>query len=180
MTIGIALAIYMVFIDMLDLQVNNDALTGLNNRRRADYYLTDCVNEADKKPFCIYMIDVDRFKQINDQYGHGEGDKALCIVASALKKTAEKYKGFAARTGGDEFVLSIFYENGTVIEDISGTVNQYIDDKCKEENVPYSLNVSVGYKLVMDKSEQISEILKNADKMLYQNKREHHRISESK
>jgi len=180
MTIGVALAIYLEFIDMLDMQVNNDALTGSNNRRRAEYYLTDCIEDAEKNPFCIYMIDVDHFKQINDTYGHGEGDRALCIVASALKSTAEKYKGFAARVGGDEFVLSIFYRDGVVIEDISGTVNQFIDDKCKEENTPYRLQVSAGYHLCMDKSKQISELLKSADQMLYQNKFEHHKINEKK
>jgi diguanylate cyclase (GGDEF)-like protein len=175
MTMGVALAIYLEFINMQDMQVNNDALTGLNNRRRAEYYLTDCMEEAEKNPFCIYMIDVDHFKLINDQYGHGEGDRALCIVASALKSTAEEYKGFAARVGGDEFILSIFYHDGVVIEGVSSTVNHYIDQKCKEENVPYQLKVSVGYKLCMDRSMQINEIMKNADSMLYQNKKEHHK-----
>jgi len=180
MTIGVAFAIYLEFIDMLDMQVNNDSLTGLNNRRRAEYYLTDCIEDAVKNPFCIYMIDVDHFKKINDTYGHGEGDHALCIVAKALKRTAEKYKGFAARVGGDEFLLSIFYRDGVIIEDVSGTINQFIEEQCNEEKTPYSLNVSAGYHLCMDKLKQVSELLKTADQMLYQNKFEHHKMSEKK
>lgn len=49
------------------------------------------------------MIDVDRFKNINDKYGHVEGDLALKIVANALKITSEQLGGFIARYGGDEF-----------------------------------------------------------------------------
>ena len=88
MTIGVALAIYLEFIDMLDMQVNNDALTGLNNRRRAEYYLTDCIEDAEKNPFCIYMIDVDHFKQINDTYGHDGARPYLSLKNLANLKTA--------------------------------------------------------------------------------------------
>ena len=63
------------------------------------------------------MIDVDKFKTINDTYGYIEGDFALKVVAESLKKTAAQYGAFAARYGGDEFCI-ILPESGAEPEEI--------------------------------------------------------------
>lgn len=118
---GLSIAVYYVYLNMLDSQVYNDSLTGLNNRRRARYYLLDSLELADTKPFVVFMIDVDYFKTINDKYGHSEGDRALCVVADSLKDTADQYDGFAARMGGDEFLLSMNYTPGVVPEHMTLT-----------------------------------------------------------
>ena len=87
MCLGLVVAIYFVYVDILNLQIYNDALTGLNNRRRAEIFLTDCITSTtEERPFYVFMIDVDYFKEVNDKYGHVEGDRALRIVGEALKK----------------------------------------------------------------------------------------------
>jgi hypothetical protein len=63
MMLGLTIGIYYVYIDILDMQVFNDSLTGLNNRRRAEYYLLDCLDNAETRPFCVFMIDVDYSKR---------------------------------------------------------------------------------------------------------------------
>lgn len=80
-----------------------DALTGLPNRRAFDLRLA--LLAASHKPFALGMIDLDRFKPVNDHYGHAVGDKALIIVAHRLRSLGEN--AFIARLGGDEFALLI-------------------------------------------------------------------------
>lgn len=84
-----------------------DALTGLANRRALETALTamlDALNDGHGQPLCIALIDVDRFKQINDRYSHHAGDEALKAVAQAFRKNVRE-GDFCARLGGDEFVL---------------------------------------------------------------------------
>lgn len=81
-----------------------DPLTGIANRRHLDSELAyQCLHAAESgDPLCIGMIDVDRFKQFNDRYGHVAGDAALRRIASALQSIA-RHSDFVARYGGEEF-----------------------------------------------------------------------------
>ena len=171
---GLSIAVYYVYLNMLDSQVYNDSLTGLNNRRRARYYLLDSLELADTKPFVVFMIDVDYFKTINDKYGHSEGDRALCVVADSLKDTADQYDGFAARMGGDEFLLSMNYTPGVIPEHIADTIQRHMMNHIREKNLPYELKVSVGYMVCSSKKTLITDLLAKADEMQYKSKREHH------
>lgn len=87
-------------------KVLEDALTGIPNRRHLDTELAHiCARaEASGEPLCIGMIDVDRFKQFNDRYGHVEGDAALRQVASTLRAVAGP-SNLVARYGGEEFTF---------------------------------------------------------------------------
>ena len=89
-----------IFINIQESGINSDKLTIMNNRRKADDYLADRMKiVTPQRPMYLYMFDVNSFKQINDKYGHAEGDEALVMTASAIKKTVGKYTGFAARYG---------------------------------------------------------------------------------
>lgn len=81
-----------------------DPLTGIANRRHLDSELAfQCVHANETgEPLCIGMVDVDRFKQFNDRYGHLEGDAALRRIAGALQSVARQ-SDFVARYGGEEF-----------------------------------------------------------------------------
>ncbi|HEX6764909.1 MAG TPA: diguanylate cyclase [Polyangiaceae bacterium] len=82
-----------------------DPLTGVPNRRDLERRLREELDRADRanEPLGCLMIDVDRFKLINDQFGHGAGDAILAEVASALQASLRSFD-FVARYGGDEFV----------------------------------------------------------------------------
>lgn len=83
-----------------------DPLTGIANRRHLDSELSRLCARAGEsgQPLCLGMVDVDRFKQFNDRYGHPEGDAALRKVAAALQSVARKVD-FVARYGGEEFTF---------------------------------------------------------------------------
>ncbi|NQZ54411.1 MAG: CHASE domain-containing protein [Piscirickettsiaceae bacterium] len=86
-----------------------DGLTNIANRRHFDTYLDQEWRRAlrDKKPLSLIMIDVDFFKQFNDQYGHLTGDSCLKEIATALKETVHRASDLVARFGGEEFVIIV-------------------------------------------------------------------------
>jgi diguanylate cyclase (GGDEF)-like protein len=83
----------------------HDALTGLPNRRHLHKALEDFLAKSDvTKPLAVVAVDLDRFKPVNDLYGHAVGDELLVKIADLLREET-KVDGFAARLGGDEFIL---------------------------------------------------------------------------
>ncbi len=89
-------------------QALTDGLTGIYNRRWLDQMLPRLLqrSEQDDLPFCVLMIDVDHFKEFNDNYGHAVGDNALCIVAETLVKNVRPID-LVVRYGGEEFCVLI-------------------------------------------------------------------------
>jgi diguanylate cyclase (GGDEF)-like protein len=84
-----------------------DQLTGIPNRRNFDNRLRAEWGRAvrENSPICLLMMDVDRFKNYNDTYGHRQGDKALCLVANVLTQSIKRTSDFIARWGGEEFTI---------------------------------------------------------------------------
>jgi len=83
-----------------------DALTGISNRKHFDNSIDEIIEEAaaSREPLCLMMLDIDHFKQFNDSYGHQTGDEVLRLVARCLTDSI-KGRDFAARFGGEEFVI---------------------------------------------------------------------------
>jgi diguanylate cyclase (GGDEF)-like protein len=86
---------------------NHDQLTGLNNRRSfeqsVNFYTSVCRHVH--QTVCIVMMDVDFFKNYNDLYGHTKGDIVLQSIGRALKELSDEYRLYAARVGGEEFIV---------------------------------------------------------------------------
>ena len=84
-----------------------DALTGMANRRKLNVQADEIFGEALKHGHCvaIEILDVDYFKEYNDNYGHQAGDRCLADIAECIRKVAKEHNGFCARYGGDEFVV---------------------------------------------------------------------------
>jgi diguanylate cyclase (GGDEF)-like protein len=161
-----------IFITMQVANINSDALTGLNNRGRAEDYLSDRIKSAsEKKPIYLYMGDLNNFKKINDTYGHAVGDEALILCSRALKQTADRYGGFAARYGGDEFLFSWEPEKDTdpdpdaLIRDVNAILRGLSADK------PYKLELTMGHVCCTDPKEPLISYIRQADDMLYRRKR---------
>lgn len=89
-----------------ELQARTDALTGLPNRRHMEERLSDCFAEAvrDGKPLCLGVLDLDHFKDVNDNYSHAAGDQLLQVVAKVMAETMGGTHHLA-RWGGEEFAL---------------------------------------------------------------------------
>ena len=163
--------ITVIFITLQEAGINSDSLTGMNNRRKAEEYLTDRIRDvSEKAPLYLYIGDLNSFKKINDTYGHVVGDEALTLSSRALKHTISQYNGFAARYGGDEFLLSCQPLKEKVFdpEMLIADINMKLEDLSKGK--PYRLVMTMGYVCCTDPKETLSNYLRQADSMLYQRK----------
>lgn len=167
--VGIPLSILLLYIVYQEQLISTDPLTGLNNRNRFETYMLALFSGADQaKDVYLLMMDADGFKQINDHYGHVEGDHALQVVATALKDVCSVSGGFIARYGGDEFV--VLQKAATEQEIIS--LCTAINDELARAEVPYSLRMSIGYARVGDGVDTWQGLLRAADAELYRVKGE--------
>ena len=142
-----------------------DALTGLWNRS----YTEDCVDRiiANGGGGAVFMVDIDNFKAINDNYGHIAGDGVLKSFAETLRKVASE-GDIECRIGGDEFVL--FVRNETSKTALSNKASDIISDICfKLEQAKFDTNtsVSIGIALYPDDGKSFKALYNAADKALY-------------
>ena len=164
--------IVVIFILMQESSINSDALTGMNNRRKADDYLSERLTRISASdPLYLYIGDLNGFKKINDTYGHVEGDRALVRCSLALKQTIGRYNGFAARFGGDEFLMT-WQPDGeaeadpeVLIRDLTGLLAE------RSEDLPYELAMTVGYAVCRDPRVPMNDYIRQADAMLYERKK---------
>ena len=172
MPLAIALAFLFLFTNLQEVQIYNDALTGLSNRRMADQYLeSSLVDTTKENPFYLLMIDVNNFKSINDSYGHLEGDRALRVVANSIRKTAEEYQGFAARWGGDEFIAIVRSQSLGLVQEFSSRLRARVEERKQEEGFSYPLSVSIGFARCDSDRDRLSALISAADASMYRDKK---------
>lgn len=172
--IGMCIVAIQVYKKQQTLLVSIDSLTGLNNRYEMTRFLLNKVNHADKERGLYLLIaDIDYFKKINDQYGHLEGDKALKLIALALKEVANQYNCFVSRFGGDEFIIILEADKSDfTVEQLGVAINAVVTTKAKDANLKYSLKLSIGYSKYNSSMENILDLINDADSKLYEIKRE--------
>lgn len=177
LALNIFMVILIMFLMIQNLQVYNDAITGLNNRRRLNWHLEGCLSKASpERPVTLFIMDINSFKSINDLYGNLEGDHALQAFSTVLKAFAAKYSAFAARYGGDEFCLVMdadYISPEEIAADLQRSLRLAQESESGEQQ-KYTLTVSVGY-TVCDKGEsRVDLVLARADDALYQSKARWH------
>lgn len=171
MPLAIMLSFNVLFIHLQESKIFNDALTGLNNRRLADRYIAGAIQETNQdNPLYLYMLDVDNFKTINDQYGHLDGDKALAAVAEGLRKVMSGYHGFVGRWGGDEFVVALHSIDEAGAKGFRDALNAELDVIKARLSLPFDVALSMGMASCTDRSCALSDLVEKADEMLYQDK----------
>ena len=160
------------YIQNMQALISVDDLTHLNNRGQINRYLEQIHYSEDAKIF-IMMLDINRFKVINDTYGHAEGDRALIIASDALRQTCEQLKApvFLGRYGGDEFTIIVHNPaEDEMPEQISDIIRSMLTKKQLENQLPYPLEFSIGYDELRDDHDTVPECLKRADEKLYHDK----------
>ncbi len=167
--VGIMISILLLYIVFQEQLISTDSLTGLNNRNRFETYILSLFSNVDQaEDVYLLMMDADGFKQINDRYGHVEGDHALQVISAALKEVCSASGSFIARYGGDEFVV---LQKAMVEQDILHLCAA-INDELARAEVPYLLRMSIGYARVGDGVDTWQDLLRAADAELYRVKRE--------
>ncbi|MCG8552643.1 MAG: diguanylate cyclase, partial [Desulfobacterales bacterium] len=146
---------------------NTDYLTQINNRRSLHDFMrkTPCHTET-----ALLLVDLDNFKEVNDRYGHDEGDKVLVAFSDLLKRMFPIKSLF--RLGGDEFAVIL---NGMKNPDIP---KQYAEQLLSEFNIELArqfshtnISVSIGIAMAIDGLKEFGELFKRADMALYESKR---------
>ncbi len=169
--VAVFAVILIIFITLQEASINSDALTGMNNRRRAEEYLSEALTDVSAAdPLYLFIGDLDGFKKINDTYGHIEGDDALILCSRVLKNTLARVDGFAARYGGDEFLMAWKPEKDAPAdpEPLMREINRQLEEISAEK--PYILRMTIGYALCKDPKELLRTCIAQADEMLYRKK----------
>lgn len=145
-----------------------DCLTGLYNRVYLEFLHKRACNKKDCWVSGI-MIDLNGFKQINDNYGHAEGDLALCIVADLLRKSFSEY-GVVTRYAGDEFVIMLNTTDDELIQKIIKSAKKNFVTENEKNDKPYQLSASMGYAITNLSNETIDDFMNRIDEQMYQDK----------
>lgn len=158
---------------------SSDGLTGLQNRRAFDQALEEEVARAraNGTPLALVLLDVDRFKLYNDEYGHMAGDACLKSIAAVLAMAAKRDGDVAARYGGEELVLLLPETNGSGAAFIAGELCRQIQALAipHELNAPWNVaTVSIGVSTIEnrpgDPARDGAWLISTADMALYQAK----------
>lgn len=150
-----------------------DELTGLYNRRGflafSEQHLIS-VQRANKSLMVVYA-DLDGLKQINDSFGHKEGDRALMKAADILRETF-RTSDVIGRLGGDEFTVFAAVEPEGGVETVMARLNDKFQSYNAQNASPYRLSISVGLAFMHpDEIQTVEDLMAQADEAMYQNKR---------
>lgn len=149
-----------------------DALTGLPNRVLFEQSLDNGLIQA-KRHGCglaVLFIDIDKFKSINDTYGHDMGDKVLIMVADRLKSTVRE-EDMISRWAGDEFVcLLLEVKQEADVTRLAENMVDRISETCEFNGTVISISVSIGIAIYPADGKTADILFKNADTAMYKAK----------
>ena len=148
-----------------------DPLTGLYNRG----YFNLLESSAQDEPFpqALFVLDINLLKDVNDAYGHHQGDRLIDAVSTILKDIAIQHHGTAIRMGGDEFVLLFFGMSDYIAHDVADSLRKTLeatplmDD---EKIILPQLQVAIGLGTRVNANTPFEDLFKLADHQMYQNK----------
>ena len=152
-----------------------DPLTKISNRRGFENRLNMEWSRAfrEKIPISILMIDLDKFKNYNDTYGHQQGDAALRAFADVSMKTIMRAVDISARWGGEEFVILLPGTNSVGAAEVAERLRVNTENRIipTDEGIETRITVSIGVNTVIpDGDDSISDFIKKADQALYKAK----------
>jgi two-component system chemotaxis family response regulator WspR len=153
-----------------------DGLTGISNRRRFDEFIYhECLRSArENTTLSLILIDIDHFKQYNDNYGHLAGDGCLRQVATALNEVVHRPADLVARYGGEEFAVVL------PNTDMEGAVQiaQLLDEKITKLDIPHeysstenriTLSMGIACRVACEQTSP-ADLIEHADRALYEAK----------
>lgn len=160
----LALSATMLYIFTLEMIQQTDELTELINRRGYENFISHLDERCE-----IIFFDMDKFKEVNDRYGHDVGDICIGKTGRAIKKIYSHY-GKCFRFGGDEFCV-ILTRNIDGVEKLNNSFIQEMERKRQQESrLPY---ISIGYSYYDPENGDVETAIKEADKSMYQCKQLH-------
>ncbi len=162
-----------LYLQMEDM-ARKDGLTGIYNR----VYNTELFKKVSKeavlknKTLSVALFDIDKFKNVNDTYGHLAGDEVIKMVARVAAKYAEKYNGFACRFGGEEFLLTLpDYDDVEALQILELLHNEIKNTVVTSNGVDITVNVCIGVSSYPSLCDNPEILVSRADKAMYYGKK---------
>jgi diguanylate cyclase (GGDEF)-like protein len=154
-------------------QATHDELTGLTNRSEMRAALIKNLARAEryKEPFSLLLIDLDRFKIINDNYGHAAGDRVLKVFSGLAKQIARE-TDLLARWGGEEFIILLTNTDAIRATHIAERLRAATEEttiSVNQQNI--HITISIGVASYPEDGKSIEELISRADGALYEAKR---------
>ncbi len=155
--------------ELLEDKMNRDHLTQVYNRKKMQEDLEHFVTQNNSNLLCGIFIDADRFKGINDNFGHDAGDRTLQYLANKLQNHANYLNGEVYRYGGEEFVILCFLPKEQIIKKVEDLRIDIKSQRVYHRNKDISLTVSIGVSFYDDfKDKEL--LLQKADEAVYKAK----------
>lgn len=150
-----------------------DELTGLPNRTlyRDRFEVFRETANRENKPFAVFLMDLNRFKSVNDTFGHDAGDHVLQIISERLK---QRLRGTdtVARMGGDEFAFLLQLQNGLQdSEEVAREIVNIVQQPIEVRDTLVDVGSSIGIAFYPSSHDDLSELLRYADKAMYEAKK---------
>lgn len=149
--------------------MNRDHLTNVYNRRKMENDLNLFINQNNAHLLTAIFVDADRFKGINDNFGHDAGDRTLIYLAKKLQKHSKLLNGEAYRYGGEEFIILCFPQKNEVISKLNDLRSDIKSEKIYHKIRDISVTVSMGIAFFNESSSK-DEMIKRADNGVYKAK----------
>lgn len=160
------------YLDRMEYLATHDSLTTLPNRTLLYRRMDDALeNKKENQKMALLLIDLDRFKEINDTLGHAAGDKVLKLLGPRLETELGDTPGTVARLGGDEF--AIFLPNIRNTQQATVLAHRFLDSICQVfevEGYRTEISASIGVSICPDQAEDVSTLMKYSDVAMYQAK----------
>jgi len=160
----------------LELNAVTDPLTGLYNRRLFAESFEKELNRARRytHPLSLVILDLHRFKEVNDKHGHPRGDEVLRVAAATLKK-ALRTSDSAFRIGGDEFALLLPQTDSQQALALSRRVESVFEEMLGPLELEVPVSMDHGIAIFPQDSDQADQLIRIADERLYRQKHDNHR-----
>ena len=170
LSVGIVISFLLAYINIIESLIFLNPLTGISNRKKLLQQLLYRLQniKPDEKLYFLF-IDVDKFKRINDSYGHVEGDRVLTDIALLLTRHTTGTDSCVGRYGGDEFAV-IFTLKKTMSDDICARFIECLHDNDITAGGEHKVTLSIGC-TECTQSDSIKDIIARADKEMHEIKK---------
>lgn len=160
--------------ELIEHQAYHDELTGIGNRKLFKKVVSEAIEQTDQdnEGFAVLFLDLDRFKYVNDTFGHDAGDNLLIDVSNRIQSSINE-RDYVFRFGGDEFtVLTYFTDDRQQVTDLAKTIIHALTKPYTFNDHSFIVTASIGISLYPKHSQSLNELTKYADLSMYQAKQQ--------